>query len=58
MKIKNRTYINVVGKLKRVLSASYQGKKVVLRGRFVSKAVGVSQPARFEATEVVKILER
>lgn len=58
LKIRNRVYINVVGDLKRVLSASYQGKKVVLRGKYLSQAVGVAQPARFEATKVVSILER
>ena len=58
LKVRNRVYINVVGKLKRLLSASYQGKVVVLRGHYTSKARGVSIPARFEASEVVKILER
>ena len=58
LKVRNRVYINVVGKLKRLLSASYQGKKITLRGHYVSKAVGVSQPARFEATQIVAIIER
>ena len=58
LKVRNRVYVNIVGDLKRLLSASYQGKKVVLRGKYVSEAVGVSQPARFRATKVVEILER
>jgi hypothetical protein len=58
MKVRNRVYYNVVGDLKRVLKASYQGKRITLAGHFVSSAQGPGMPARFHATKVVEILER
>ncbi|KIM11936.1 MAG: hypothetical protein KU37_03545 [Sulfuricurvum sp. PC08-66] len=58
LKVQNRLYYNIVGRLKRVLEASYQGKKVTLRGRFTAAAKGPGMPARFEATHVEEILER
>lgn len=58
LKVNSRKYYNLVGPLSRVLRSSYRGKKVVLSGRIVAKAIGLGMPARFEVTKIVKVISR
>jgi hypothetical protein len=58
LKVNSRLYYNLVGKYSRVLRSSYQGKRVIVKGKIVADAVGPGMPARFEVTKIVKILHR
>lgn len=58
IKINSRRYYNLVGPLSRVLRSSYQGKKVVLSGKIVAKALGPGMPARFHVDNILKIISR
>ena len=58
LKVNSRKYYNLVGPLSRLLRSSYRGKKVILRGKVVAKAIGLGMPARFEVSEIVKIISR
>lgn len=58
LKVNSRKYYNLVGPLSRLLRSSYRGKKVILKGKVVAKAIGLGMPARFEVSKIVKIISR
>lgn len=58
LKVNSRLYYNLVGPLSRVLRSSYQGKKVIVTGVIVAKALGPGMPARMKVKNIDEILSR
>jgi len=58
LKVNSRLYYNLVGSLSRVLRSSYQGKKVIITGTIIAKALGPGMPARMDVKRIDKILSR
>ena len=58
LKVHSRLYYNLVGPLSRVLRSSYQGKKVIISGKIIAKALGHGMPARFEVYSIDEIISR
>lgn len=58
LKVNSRLYYNLVGPLSRVLRSSYQGKKVIISGKVIAKALGHGMPARFEVYSIDEIISR
>ncbi|MDH5464395.1 MAG: hypothetical protein OEW60_02140 [Thiovulaceae bacterium] len=58
VKVDRRLYYHIVGRLKRVLLAHYQGDSVTLAGSVVREAVGQGLPAQFKATRIVSFKRR
>ena len=58
LKVNSRLYYNLVGSLSRVLRSSYQGKKVIITGTIIAKALGPGMPARMDVTSIDEILSR
>ncbi len=58
LKVDRRLYYHIVGRLKRVLLAHYQGDTVTLAGYVVREAIGQGLPAEFRATKIVDFKRR
>lgn len=58
LKVNSRLYYNLVGSYSRVLRSSYQGKKVIVTGVIIAKALGPGMPARMRVTHIDEILSR
>lgn len=58
LKVNSRLYYNLVGPYSRVLRSSYQGKKVIVTGTIVAKALGPGMPARMNVKSIDEILSR
>lgn len=58
VKVDRRLYYHIVGRLKRVLLAHYQGDTVTLAGSVVREAIGQGLPAEFKATRIVDFERR
>ena len=58
VKVDRRLYYHIVGRLKRVLLAHYQGDTVTLAGSVVREAIGQGLPAEFRATRIVDFKRR
>jgi len=58
LKVNSRLYYNLVGPLSRILRSSYQGKKVIVTGVIIAKALGPGMPARLKVKNIDEILSR
>lgn len=58
LKVNSRLYYNLVGRYSRVLRSSYQGKKVIVTGVIIAKALGPGMPARLSVKHIDEILSR